>query len=229
MVHKRIKRAFISAVLVAVFGTATVANSNRVYAANDDESSTSATSEATVEFTGGLSLVAVPNLDFGTAHTIDGYTNQYNLFSNEDATNAYGRSVVVKNDGGYSGWSVTAGYKDFSYYAGVGSNVPTGSTIKNSFIDMTNTDSNYFEKQADDGTWSHLDANTNGFTLSLPSGMVQGSTMPILGMADTSDTGTYRLNFPDKNSAVMTVPVSEQHTGVARAVINWSLTGSPTS
>lgn len=211
---------FLISLTLLMITSVAMSDTQAVYA--DDTTVATATSEATVEFTAGVSILAAPNFDFGI-NKINPINNNFTLLSAQDDS-SYGRSLVIKNDGGVSDWTVSADYgsndKDGNQtftYAGL-----DGSTISGS--QMTWNDVKV-QKLNDDGTW----ADTAEIGSDLSTNTIKQNVQTTVFTTNSSAVGTYRLNFPDKASASLTVPGDSQKIGTAQTDMNWTLSASPTS
>lgn len=184
-----------------------------VYA--EDVPAASATSTATVEFTSGVSILAAPNFDFGV-NKINPSDNTFDLNEAQD-TSSYGRSLVIKNDGGYNGWSVQAEYTNDGFtYDDAEKSKLTGSQM--------NWNNVQIQKLSDDGTW----ANTTELGTMNDQTIKQGEPTQVFTTTN-GEVGTYRLNFPSTSSASISIPGDSQKVGTATTDMDWTLSVGPTS
>lgn len=210
---RKLVKVLISLTLLITAGIA-MSGTEPVYA--DDTVVASATSEATVEFTAGVSILAAPNFDFGV-NKIDPIENNFDLVSDQDDS-SFGRSLVIKNDGGVSEWTVSAEY-------GTGTDFNYGSTtdaITNSQMHWNDVK---IQKLNDDGTWS----DTTELLANLSTNTIKQSEPTTVFKTTSQTVGTYRLNFPTTDSASLTVPGDSQKLGTAKTDMTWTLSATPTS
>ncbi|MFD1671826.1 WxL domain-containing protein [Agrilactobacillus yilanensis] len=202
--------AFASLILLMTTGVAML-NGQKASAAVAD----TATSTATVEFTSGVSLLAAPNFDFGV-NKINPMDTTFDLVSDQDDS-TYGRSLVVKNDGGYEGWTVSAQY-----------DTDNGSFTYENSDKIADSQMNWNDVQIQelqsDGTWKDI----SGYGTITAQTIKQGISTSVFS-TDSSEVGTYRLNFPNKNSASLNVPGESQKVGTATTDMTWTLVAGPTS
>ncbi|WP_416353314.1 WxL domain-containing protein [Agrilactobacillus fermenti] len=213
-------------VSVGVIGAlSTAAETKKVVRADG----TTATTSASVEFIGGLSLVQVPNFDFGfNAPDYDTSHGFQLLDEASDSTDSdgMGRSLVVRNDGGMNKWQVTASYSTFTNKLADSSNTLPADTYMKWSIDKDQMQKIKTDNSND--TWESTDIISDDTS----SGIIrQGETKQVFSSVGSkgAEAGTYRISFNPKTSAEFYIGPNYQKKGQFVAPVTWTLSASPTT
>lgn len=194
----------------------------------DGKTAATAESKAAIGFgAGNLTLNFVPNFDFGKSHTV-GTTDSFpNMFADGDAPSAStpGRNLVVTDTrDANTGWNVTAKLGNFTETGGTSLTTPTTLTlnlaqnmVKSANLQGTGTSVTGVTL---DGTGT--DAPTiAGANVALEA---DGDAQAVLNAADTTGSKTWALDFQDKGTASLTVPIAQQGVNADyTAPVTWTL------